>query len=124
MGPNATFRTSSSDPRTFFNPTSTEPPFFQVFDEAFLSILGESASIHQVAVNNTFAFAHEAPIYNEETDELFFASNDGGALGNSDIDHNNVVSKISMTEVERQLAEAINGTVDVPVTPVEYFQSF
>ncbi len=78
MGPNATFRNDSFDTDTLFNPTSTTPPFFQIFDPAFLSILGPSPSFREIASNATYAFAHEAPIYNEATDELFFAANDRG----------------------------------------------
>jgi len=74
-----------------------------------------------VASNATFAFAHEAPVYVAETDEVFFASNDGGALGHSDLDHNNQVGKISMKAVEAalQTVKAKTGAaVNVPVTEV------
>ena len=53
-----------------------------------------------IAENDTFAFAHEAPIWVPPTDEVFFASNDGGALGFSDINHNNQVSKINLGDVK------------------------
>ena len=73
LGPQGPFRDDSFT--RFFNPTKTEPPFFQISDQDFLSILGPSPSFHEVASNATFAFAHEAPIYVSETDEVFFASN-------------------------------------------------
>ncbi|KAF5354380.1 hypothetical protein D9758_010732 [Tetrapyrgos nigripes] len=121
LGPNATFRTNAFNTSTFFNPTSTSPPFFQIFDPAFLSILGPNASVHEVSRNDTFAFAHEAPVYNPATDEIFFCSNGGGTLGLSDIDHNNVVNKISLKEVEKALAENNgNGSVvHVPYTTLD-----
>ncbi|THU85137.1 calcium-dependent phosphotriesterase [Dendrothele bispora CBS 962.96] len=115
MGPNATFRQDALDNNTFFNPTGSTPPFFQVFNEAFLNILGPEAIIRQVAVNDTFAFAHEAPIFNEATNELFFASNDGGALGMSDLNHNNLYGKISMQDVSAAFA-ANESDINVPVT--------
>ena len=87
LGNNGSFRTDVFS--QLFNPTNTSPPFFQVFHPDFLKILGPSATIRAVAANPTFAFAHEAPIWVPHTDEVFFASNDGGALGMSDIDHNN-----------------------------------
>ncbi|KAF9463880.1 calcium-dependent phosphotriesterase [Collybia nuda] len=112
LGENATFRENSFQ---LFNPTSTTPPFFQIFDHSFLSILGPNPSIRQVTSNLTFAFAHEAPIYVPATDEVYFASNDGGTLGMSDLEHNNVVGKISLRDVD--LAMAANDTaIDVPVT--------
>ena len=118
MGPNATFRTNTLT--ELFNPTNTTPPFFQVFDEAFLDILGPNASIREIAADPTFAFAHEAPIWDPTTDEVFFCSNDGGALGHNDINTNSQVFKISLTEV----ADAINtsnsstAAINVTVTPV------
>jgi len=121
LGPQGPFRNSSSTP--FFNPTNTEPPIFQIFHPDFLGIIGSSASFHQIASNATFAFAHEAPIYVPETDEVFFASNDGGPLGKSDLEHNNRVGKISMVDVETALkavgAEGSNATVNVPVTELD-----
>ncbi|KAG5645672.1 hypothetical protein DXG03_005510 [Asterophora parasitica] len=107
------FRESSF--KSFFNPTSTAPPFFQVFDRRFLSILGPNASIREVAFNTTFAFAHEAPIYVSATDEVFFGSNDGGPLGLSDLDNNNVIGKISLKDVDAAIA-ANDSAINVPVT--------
>jgi gluconolactonase len=99
---------------TFFNPTSSTPPFFQVFDESFLDILGPNAAIYQVSSNNSFPYAHEAPLYYSQTDEVFFASNAGRG---SDIDLNNQVAKISMEEVEAKVAGLEPGTaVNVTVT--------
>ncbi|KAF8326185.1 D-lactonohydrolase-like protein [Cantharellus anzutake] len=104
-----------------FNPTSTTPPFFQVFDTAFLNLLGPDARIAQIAANATYAFAHEAPVYVPETDEVFFASNAGGALGMSGLDKNNVVFKISLREAEAALASATNASegVNVPITALD-----
>ena len=103
LGEGSTFRSSAFDT---FNPTSTAPPFFQVFDESFLSILGPTPSIREIASNSTFAFAHEAPIYDSTTSELFFASN---------LEHNNVVGKISLKDVDSAIA-ANESTINVPVT--------
>lgn len=116
LGGNATFREDSFS-AGFFNPTSTTPPFFQIFDQAFLSILGSNPSIREVASNSTFAFAHEAPVYVAATDEVFFASGGGGPLDMSDLNHNNVVGRISLKDVEAALA-ANETTINVPVTIV------
>lgn len=113
IGPNGTFRESSFD--SGFNPTGTEPPFFQIFDQAFLKVLGNAATITEIASNATFAFAHEAPIYDPTLDAVTFASNDGGALGMSDINHNNKVGRINLKDVPANL----NGTaINIPVTEV------
>jgi len=113
LGENGTFRNDSFTP---FNPTATAPPFFQVFDPAFLTILGSNPSLRAVASNPEFAFAHEAPIWDPSTDEVFFASNDGGPLGMSDIDHNNQVAKISLQEVFQAFQSASSNTSAVNVT--------
>lgn len=122
IGENGTFRESSF--ASTFNPTSTTPPFFQIFDKAFLDILGPSPSIHEIASNATFAFAHEAPIYVPALDEVFFASNDGGDLGMSDLEHNSVVGKISLKDAEAALSANSSGSnvVNIPVTEVDLFQ--
>ena len=114
FGNDGAFRTDAFD--VHFNPTNTSPPFFQVFHPDFLKILGPSATIRAVAANPTFAFAHEAPIWVPDTDEVFFASNDGGALGMSDIDHNNQVSMISLKEVAQAIGKAGNSIAPVNVT--------
>ncbi|KAI0784000.1 D-lactonohydrolase-like protein [Irpex lacteus] len=101
LGQNATFRSNAfSD---LFNPTNTSSPFFQVFDPAFLDILGSKPSIRVIASIPGFAFAHEAPIWVPQTNEVFFASNDGGDPDFSDINHNNRVSKISLDEIASAL---------------------
>ncbi|KAF9451568.1 calcium-dependent phosphotriesterase [Macrolepiota fuliginosa MF-IS2] len=109
------FRT---DANKVFNPTNTTPPFFQIFNTGFLSILGSTPSINVIATNPDFAFAHEAPIYVPETDEVFFCSNAGGPLGMSDINNNNKVFKISLAEAEAAMDANGGGDVNVTVTEV------
>ncbi|KAI0320021.1 D-lactonohydrolase-like protein [Amylostereum chailletii] len=112
IGANGTFRDGGF--AAPFNPTATEPPFFQVSDPAFLDIIGPNASLRAVVSDPDFAFAHEAPVWFPDTDEVTFASNDGGTLGRSDIDHNSVVSKISLKDVE-QAVQASNASAPTPV---------
>lgn len=123
LGQNGSFRDSSFT--QFFNPTNTSPPFFQAFHPDFLTVLGKNPSIRAIASNPGFAFAHEAPIWLPSTDEIFFASNDGGALGMSDLDHNNQVSKISLKEAQEAISKT-SGTRDVNITVTKvqsYFHS-
>jgi len=118
LGANSSnFRNSSTI--QFFNPTDSSPPFFQIFDKSFTSLLGPSPSLHVIASNDSYAFAHEAPIWVESTDEVFFAANSGGVLGMSDINHNSKVWKISLKEAENALnVPGNNGTVQVKVKEV------
>ncbi|KAJ4490338.1 calcium-dependent phosphotriesterase [Lentinula aciculospora] len=96
-----------------FNPTNHTTPFFQVFDDAFLDVIGSNPSLNAVSSDPSFAFAHEAPVWVPNTDEIFFCSNAGGDLGRSNVEHNNQVAKLSMREVALAMAE---GPGDVNVT--------
>lgn len=115
LGSNSTRQSSFTQ---YFNPTNNSPPFFQIFDPSFLDILGPNATFDLIASNDTFAFAHEAPIYSSATDEIFFVSNDGGPLGMSDINNNNQISKISLAQVEQALASSSGGSVNVNITKI------
>ncbi|KAG1883854.1 calcium-dependent phosphotriesterase [Suillus subluteus] len=97
-----------------FNPTNTAPPFIQVFDRSFLDITGPFATIRKIASNPGFAFAHEAPIYVQDLNLVFFASSGGGALAYSGWYNNSVVSMINMTEVDVALAST-TGDVNIQV---------
>ncbi|KAJ3799471.1 D-lactonohydrolase-like protein [Lentinula aff. detonsa] len=96
----------------YFNPTNHTTPFFQVFEDEFLDVIGSNPSLNVISFDPLFAFAHEAPVWVPDTDEIFFCSNAGGDLGRSDIEHNNQVAKLSMKEVAQAMAE---GPVDVNV---------
>ena len=96
LGQDGPFRNDTQ----FFNPTNTTPPFFQVFDPTFLVILGDSPSVRVIASNDSFIFANEAPVWIPQSDEIFFASSEGGdPLGMSDINRNNRVSRIPLANV-------------------------
>ncbi|PPQ79292.1 hypothetical protein CVT25_002588 [Psilocybe cyanescens] len=110
LGPNGPFRNSSFS--QLFNPTSTAPPFFQIFDPAFLDILGPNASFNIISTNKSDSilfYSHEAPVYLRDTDELFFAGLDLSK---------DVVNKISMKAVENALEETSGTVVNVPATPI------
>ncbi|KAJ3882268.1 D-lactonohydrolase-like protein [Lentinula edodes] len=96
-----------------FNPTNHTVPFFQVFEDEFLDVIGPNPSLNVISSDPSFAFAHEAPVWVPDTDEIFFCSNAGGYLGRSDINHNNQVGKVSLKEVALAMAE---GPTDVNVT--------
>ncbi|KAJ7129234.1 calcium-dependent phosphotriesterase [Mycena epipterygia] len=111
LGTNGSFRATGFIP---FNPGNLTPPFFQVFNDGFHDIIGDDAAIYPVTSDPTFAFAHEAPVWLPDTDEVWFASNGGGAKSRSGLDTNNQVGKISLTEVKA--AVLANGTKNVNVT--------
>uniref|UniRef100_A0A383VQH9 SMP-30/Gluconolactonase/LRE-like region domain-containing protein n=1 Tax=Tetradesmus obliquus TaxID=3088 RepID=A0A383VQH9_TETOB len=73
-------RTDSRDQqKTFSNKYSDS---YEVADAAFNSIIDASQPV-RVAAERDYAFAHEAPVYLEKLDKLFFVSN---RLGDTDSD--------------------------------------
>lgn len=106
---NATFRPDGLI-RSVWNPTNTTPPFFQVFDPEFSTILGDEPYLREVSSFDAYGYAHEAPIYVKKTNEVFFASNAGQTNGT-----NNDVNKINLTEVELAL-EGSTGPINIPFT--------
>jgi gluconolactonase len=99
LGPNGHFR-SKSFAQLFAG--AFLPDNFQISGLALFKFIGPNPSFHEIAINPNFAFAHEAPIYVPETDEVFFSltSNDGSDLGHNDLNHNNQIGKVSMQDVE------------------------
>lgn len=78
LDPHGSFRNSSQR----FEPTSNvtlKPPYFQIFDKKFLDILGPTPSVRVIVENDTFAFAHEAPMWVPGTDDVYF--NGGKTIG-------------------------------------------
>lgn len=87
-------------------------------------MLTPQSTIRSIARNASFAFAHEAPIWDPETDRVWFSSNDGGKLGFSGWDKNNVVGYVEMGEVEMAVewfGEGDLGAVEVKVHQVRLF---
>ncbi|KIJ40139.1 hypothetical protein M422DRAFT_230315 [Sphaerobolus stellatus SS14] len=99
-----------------FDPTNATPPFFQVWYTRFLDILGPNASVRVIAHHNVgeFPFAHEAPIWDPNMDQVFFAS----STGTPGVDHpaNNRVNVISLKDVKGSGPQNISFTM-VPITP-------
>lgn len=83
-------------------------------------VLGENASIHQIASEDSWTWAWEAPTYVAETDEFFFASSSGDPLGSSGIDKNNRMLKLDMSEVENALQDGTQ-TANVSVSIVSIY---
>ncbi|KAH9476484.1 Lactonohydrolase oryL [Psilocybe cubensis] len=93
LGPSGSFKNSASG---LFNPTSTTAPFFQIFDDRFLDVIGENPIFRVVSSDTSvLSYAREAPVYVASTDELFFAGFDPT---------DNVVSKISLAAIETAIA--------------------
>ncbi|KZT68620.1 D-lactonohydrolase-like protein [Daedalea quercina L-15889] len=100
----------------FFNPTNTAPPFFQLFHPEFLRVLGDRPSIRSIASRPETIFAHEAPVWFPETDEVFFGSHCYGPKGWRDCSGNNFISIISMREVKDSVRASGSSIASLNVT--------
>ncbi|CCM02281.1 uncharacterized protein FIBRA_04368 [Fibroporia radiculosa] len=119
MGKDGSFRTEAF--KTHFNPTNAALPHIQIFDPSFLSVLGSSPSINLVASVPGIPFAHEAPVWHPDTDQVFFSSHCGEDLGWGSCDENNYISKMEMKEVYTALSGAsdVTSAVNVSVTALD-----
>ncbi|KZT00245.1 D-lactonohydrolase-like protein [Laetiporus sulphureus 93-53] len=123
MGDGATFRQDAF--QEHFNPTNNRAPFFQVFHPAFLDVVGPSPSLRVIASIPGSVFAHEAPVWLPETDEVFFSSNCSGPSGLFDCSANNKISKISMKDVRSAIAasDTLAAPINVTVTQLQLPES-
>ncbi|GJJ07030.1 hypothetical protein Clacol_001228 [Clathrus columnatus] len=116
LGNDATFRNIT----TPFNPTNTPTPFFQVWDERFLDILGPNPRVRIIAQgSDAFEFAHEAPIWDPIEDQVFFASaNLGPPRGNVNANTtNNDVFVIKLKDVKDIPGPQNITWTKVPINP-------
>ncbi|KAH9837864.1 D-lactonohydrolase-like protein [Rhodofomes roseus] len=120
LGEHGSFRQNSFT--EFFNPTNTSPPFFQIFHPEFLRVLGDRPTIRTIASRPGTIFAHEAPVWFPESDEVFFGSHCQGPEGWRDCRGNNFMSKISMREVKdavRAAGTKYGAPLNITVTQLE-----
>ncbi|KAJ7272601.1 D-lactonohydrolase-like protein [Mycena haematopus] len=105
LDPHGPFRNGSQH----FEPTANlhlTPPYFQIYDERFTEILGSNPTIRVIVENDTFAFAHDAPMWVKETNEVFFTG--GRTVGRP-------VSVINLNDLQTSPTGLINFTI-VPLS--------
>ncbi|KAJ9091906.1 hypothetical protein QFC20_007515 [Naganishia adeliensis] len=86
---------------------------FHVYHPDFHTIIGPSPRLSVVWSNPEYAAAHEAPVFHEGSNALFFAANAGAPLGRSGKDRSNVVWRMSVDEaVEVARDVALDGEGD------------
>ncbi|KAJ6561140.1 D-lactonohydrolase-like protein [Mycena vulgaris] len=101
LDPHGPFRNGSQRFEPIPNVNLT-PPYFQIYDDRFSDILGPNPTIRVIVENDTFAFAHEAPMWVEATDEVFF--NGGRLVGRP-------VSVINLNDLKTSTTGLINFTI-------------
>ncbi|KAF7370953.1 SGL domain-containing protein [Mycena sanguinolenta] len=106
LDPLGPFRNGSQ----LFEPTpnvNLTPPYFQVYDERFDEILGPNPSVRVIVQNDSFAFAHDGPVWVNETNEIFVTG--GRTLGRP-------VSVINLNDLQTSPTGLINFTI-LPLGP-------
>ncbi|KAJ6485776.1 D-lactonohydrolase-like protein [Mycena sanguinolenta] len=105
LDPLGPFRNGSQ----LFEPTpnvNLTPPYFQIYDDRFTEILGPNPTIRVIVQNDSFAFAHDGPVWIKETNEIFVT---GGRI------QGRPVSVINLNDLQKSPTGLINFTI-VPLS--------
>ncbi|TYJ56017.1 hypothetical protein B9479_003259 [Cryptococcus floricola] len=101
----------------FVPPGATEDSLkekpFHVYDEAFYDIIGDSPSLTLLADGGDNPLFHEAVVWHNETDEVFFAQAAAMDLGFG-LNKSAVVQKISLSQAQ-DVQEGTRNSTDVTV---------
>ncbi|RAH77198.1 gluconolactonase [Aspergillus japonicus CBS 114.51] len=94
---------------------------FHIYDEEFLSILGDNPTLTLIAESASNPLYHEAVVWNPPTDEVFFVQSAGGTGSGTGLNKSAIIQKISVPQAAavshlRNASGLVNVTV-VPSTP-------
>ena len=78
--------------------TAAKSTPFHVYHPDFHKIIGPNPRLTLVWSNPEYAAAHEAPVYHQPSNALFFAANAGAPLGRSGLNQSNVVWRLDIGE--------------------------
>jgi hypothetical protein len=91
---------------------------FHVYNDAFYDIIGDNPTLTLIARTDKDPLFHEAVVWNEPTDEVFFVQNAGAADAGTGLNKSAIIQKISLAQVANltNLRNA-SGQVDVVTVP-------
>ncbi|KAI1331019.1 gluconolactonase [Xylariaceae sp. FL0255] len=119
---------ASVPPSTVFNATNVfippgyelqgllEKPFL-VYDDEFYDVLGPNPSLTLLAHSNSDPLFHEAVVWYQPTEEVFFVQNAGAVAAGTGLNKSGIIQKISLHEAEA-VATLRNATGKVKVEVV------
>ncbi|KAH8591934.1 hypothetical protein B0O99DRAFT_654088 [Bisporella sp. PMI_857] len=90
---------------------------FHVYDDEFLSLIGESPTLTLLANAGTDPLFHEAVVWYPQTDEVFIAQNAGAKAAGTGLNKSSIILKISLSEASA-VANQRNASGQVKVTTV------
>ncbi|PSR76981.1 gluconolactonase [Coniella lustricola] len=91
---------------------------FHIYDEEFLSVIGDNPTLTLIAEQESDPLYHEAVVWYEPTNEAFFVQNAGASAAGTGLNKSAIIQKISVSEADavRNLTNA-TGQVTVTVVP-------
>ncbi|KAK7748105.1 hypothetical protein SLS53_001357 [Cytospora paraplurivora] len=87
---------------------------FHVYDDEFYSIIGTDPTLTLLAESASDPVYHEAVVWYEPTDEVFFVQNAGAPAAGTGLNKSGIIQKISLSQVEG-LTNLTNATGQVTV---------
>ncbi|KAJ5217099.1 hypothetical protein N7468_010107 [Penicillium chermesinum] len=109
----------------FIPPGSTEDSLtkqpFHVYDKEFLKILGNNPTLTRIARSAKNPLYHEAVVWSNRTNEVFFAQNAGPPAAGTGLNKSAIIEKISLAQVaavsNRTDASGLVDVITVNATP-------
>lgn len=87
---------------------------FHVYDDEFLDVIGYDPSLTLIATSDTDPIFHEAVVWHQPRDEVFFVQNAGAPAAGTGLNKSSIIQKISLAEAEAvRRGELDNATVTV-----------
>lgn len=99
------------------NPEALLDKPFHIYDDEFYSILGSSPTLTLIAESETDPLFHEAVVWYEPTDEVFFVQNAGAPAAGTGLNKSAIIQKISLAQAGA-VSNLTNATGMVTVTTV------
>jgi sugar lactone lactonase YvrE len=97
----------------------TPSPSFQLFDSRARGLVDNNSHVLVLVENkDNYAFAHEAPVYFSDSDQLYFCSDAGGKTGRSNSTTNNRVFQIKVQDIIKRARQG-KSSFEEDVHPVE-----
>ncbi|ROW06592.1 hypothetical protein VMCG_04274 [Cytospora schulzeri] len=95
---------------------TTKP--FHIYDEEFYSIIGTEPTLTLLAETESDPVFHEAVVWYEPTDEVFFVQNAGSVDAGTGLNKSAIIQKVSLAQADALKSQAnVSGQVTVDLVP-------
>ena len=91
---------------------------FHIYNDGFYDILGSNPTLTVIARSNKDPLFHEAVVWIEATDEVFFVQNAGAKDAGTGLNKSAIIEKISLSQLTGVSAKRnVSGQIDVITVP-------